>query len=117
MTRGDFQDAGRQHYRLYRPFPIEVRDSQGEWVEGYASDLSLEGLGTRLTDKLEAGTTVRLRLKLDFELPTVDVSATVAWSLEGDRGVSHGLQFQTLAPVEAKTIKLYIDRCLEISPD
>ncbi len=117
LGRGDFRGAGRQHYRLYRPFPIEVKDPQGDWTSTYASDLSLEGLGARLKDKLQPGETVRLRLNLEFELPTVEVGATVAWSQSADNGVSHGLQFQALGPVEAKTIKLYIDRCLELSPD
>lgn len=118
LERGEFAGAGRQHYRLYRPFPIEVKGEDGEWFSSYASDLSLDGLGTRLKEKLEPGSSVRLRLNLEFELPAVEVGATVAWSQAGDEhGVAHGLCFQTLEPVEAKTIKLYIDRCLELSPD
>lgn len=117
LGRDEFRGAGRQHYRLYRPFTIEIKDPQGDWTSTYASDLSLEGLGARLKDKLQPGAAVRLRLNLEFELPTVEVGATVAWSHGGENGVSHGLQFQALGPVEAKTIKLYIDRCLELSPD
>ncbi len=117
LQRGDFSGAGRQHYRLYRPFSIAIKAGDEEWVTAYASDLSLEGLGTRLGHKLQPGQAVRVRLNLDFELPTVEVGATVAWSHSSENGYSHGLQFHTLEPVEAKTIKLYIDRCLELSPD
>ena len=117
LEGGDFSGAGRQHYRLYRPFPIEIKNGDDDWVSTYASDLSLEGLGARLPHKLLPGAKVRVRLRLDFELPTVEVGANVAWSHSSENGFSHGLQFQALEPVEAKTIKLYIDRCLELSPD
>lgn len=108
----------RQHFRLYRPFPIKVRSPGNDsWVSSYATDLSLDGLGTRLTSSLSAEEEIKVRLELDFELPTVEVEARVAWSKEGDNGVTHGLQFASMGPVEAKTIKRYIDRCLEFSPD
>ena len=60
---------------------------------------------------------MRVRLELEFELPTVEVQARVAWSREGENGVTHGLQFDAVGPVEAKTIKRYIDRCLAFLPD
>lgn len=108
----------RQHYRLYRPFPIKLLPpGQEEWLTSYATDLSLDGIGTRLKQPLEPDNELRLRLELEFELPTVEVEAKVAWSSEGENGVSHGLQFAAVGPVEAKTIKRYIDRCLEFSPD
>lgn len=108
----------RQHYRLYRPFPIKLSAGTGEgWLSSYATDLSLDGLGTRLRAPLESDTEVKVRLELDFELPTVEVEARVAWCKEGENGVTHGLQFASMGPVEAKTIKRYIDRCLEFSPD
>lgn len=108
----------RQHYRLYRPFPIKLSAGSGQgWLSSYATDLSLDGLGTRLRVPLESDTDVKVRLELDFELPTVEVEARVAWCKEGENGVTHGLQFATMGPVEAKTIKRYIDRCLEFSPD
>ncbi len=106
----------RQHFRLYRPFPIKLRsESEESWVSSYATDLSLDGLGTRLNSSLSAGEEIKVRLELDFELPTVEVEARVAWSKEGENGVTHGLQFASMGPVEAKTIKRYIDRCLEFS--
>jgi tetratricopeptide (TPR) repeat protein len=118
LSEGDLSEGGRQHYRLYRPFPIQVSNQEHpEWLSSYASDLSLEGVGTRLETELRSGQTVRLRLGLEFELPTVEVNATVAWSRYGNNGVSHGLRFEEVGPVEARTIRLYIDRCLELSPD
>lgn len=108
--------SSRQHFRLYRPFPIKLRTENGDsWVSSYATDLSLDGLGTRLNSSLSAGEEIKVRLELDFELPAVEVEARVAWSKEGDNGVTHGLQFASMGPVEAKTIKRYIDRCLEFS--
>lgn len=118
LEESDLQEKGRQHYRLYRPFPIQVSHQElPDWVSSYASDLSLEGVGTRLESEIRAGQSVRLRLGLEFELPTVEVEATVAWSRYGSNGVSHGLRFDEVGPVEARTIRLYIDRCLELSPD
>lgn len=118
LAEGKLQPGGRQHFRLYRPFPIQLsQPEQTEWLETYATDLSIEGLGTRLSDELRTGQTVRLRLGLEFEFPTVEVAATVAWSRHGSNGVSHGLRFDEVGPVEARTIKLYIDRCLELAPD
>ena len=108
----------RQHFRLYRPFPIKLQAAgQDEWQASYATDLSVNGLGTRLKAPLEQGNPIRLRLELEFELPTVEVEAKVAWSRSGENGVSHGLQFGSVGPVEARTIKRYIDRCLEFLPD
>ena len=108
----------RQHFRLYRPFPIKLQaEGNKEWVASYATDLSVDGVGTRLKAALGEGEGLRLRLELEFELPTVEVEARVAWSKESDNGVTHGLQFASVGPVEAKTIKRYIDRCLEFSPD
>lgn len=118
LDESDLQEKGRQHYRLYRPFPIQVSHQEyPDWVSSYASDLSLEGVGTRLESEIRTGQAVRLRLGLEFELPTVEVEATVAWSRYGSNGVSHGLRFDEVGPVEARTIRLYIDRCLELSPD
>jgi tetratricopeptide (TPR) repeat protein/c-di-GMP-binding flagellar brake protein YcgR len=115
---GDLSESGRQHYRLYRPFPIQIAPSEeADWIHSYASDLSVEGVGTRLEDEISAGQQIRLRLGLEFELPAVEVAATVAWSRPGSNGVSHGLRFEEVGPVEARTIRLYIDRCLELSPD
>lgn len=114
----DLPEKGRQHFRLYRPFPIQLAHAEHEdWMNSLATDLSVEGLGTRIGTALPPGETVRLRLALEFELPPVEVSATVAWSRSGDNGVSHGLRFEEIGPVEARTIRLYIDRCLELSPD
>lgn len=107
----------RQHFRLYRPFPIMLQAEGEDWMKSYATDLSINGLGTRLATQLGEEESLRIRLELEFELPTVEVEAKVAWSREGENGVSHGLQFSTVGPVEAKTIKRYIDRCLEFSPD
>ena len=118
LGEGDLQERGRQHYRLYRPFPIQISHHElPDWISSYASDLSLEGVGTRLETEIRTGQTVRIRLGLEFELPTVEVGATVAWSRYGSNGVSHGLRFEEVGPVEARTIRLYIDRCLELSPD
>ena len=112
------RSASRQHFRLYRPFPIKLQaDGPDEWVTSYATDLSVNGIGTRLKAPLEQGDPIRLRLELEFELPTVEVEARVAWSKSGENGVSHGLQFAEVGPVEARTIKRYIDRCLEFLPD
>ena len=112
------RSASRQHFRLYRPFPIKLQaDGHDEWVASYATDLSVNGIGTRLKAPLEQGNPIRLRLELEFELPTVEVEARVAWSKSGENGVSHGLQFAEVGPVEARTIKRYIDRCLEFLPD
>ena len=109
---------GRQHYRLYRPFPIKLQANGEEgWQSSYATDLSIQGLGTRLSRSYNKDQEVTLRLELEFELPTVEVAAKVAWCSEGENGITHGLQFATVGPVEAKTIKRYIDRCLEFSPD
>ena len=108
----------RQHFRLYRPFPIKLQAVGGDsWVSSYATDLSINGLGTRLREALKRDDGVRVRLELEFELPTVEVQARVAWSREGENGVTHGLQFDAVGPVEAKTIKRYIDRCLAFLPD
>jgi len=108
----------RQHYRLYRPFPIRLQaEGQDDWITSYATDLSIDGLGTRLNTQFEQGNQLRIRLELEFELPTVEVEARVAWAREGENGISHGLQFDSVGPVEAKTIKRYIDRCLLFSPD
>ena len=118
LSNGNSRANSRQHFRLYRPFPIRLlAPGQEDWVRSYATDLSLEGLGTRLKVPLEQGDGVKVRLELEFELPTVEVEAKVAWSKSGDNGVSHGLQFAAIGPVEAKTIKRYIDRCLDFSPD
>lgn len=118
LSNGNSRANSRQHFRLYRPFPIRLlADGQEDWLTSYATDLSLEGLGTRLKLPLEQGDGVKVRLELEFELPTVEVEAKVAWSKSGENGVSHGLQFAAIGPVEAKTIKRYIDRCLEFSPD
>jgi tetratricopeptide (TPR) repeat protein len=118
LAEGDLSEKGRQHYRLYRPFPIQVcHREHTEWLNSYASDLSVEGLGTRLETDLRAGESVRLRLAPEFELPAVEVVATVAWSRSGSNGFSHGLRFDDVGPVEARTIALYIERCLELSPD
>jgi tetratricopeptide (TPR) repeat protein len=115
---GSSRARGRQHFRLYRPFPIKLRaEGADDWLTSYATDLSLDGLGTRLEMPLEQGNNLRLRLELEFELPTVEVEAQVAWSREGENGISHGIQFSSMGPVEAKTIKRYIDHCLEFSPD
>jgi PilZ domain-containing protein/tetratricopeptide repeat protein len=115
---GSTRVNSRQHFRLYRPFPIKLQASgQDEWQASYATDLSVNGLGTRLKAPLEQGNSIRLRLELEFELPTVEVEAKVAWSRSGENGVSHGLQFAAVGPVEAKTIKRYIDRCLDFLPD
>ena len=112
------RSASRQHFRLYRPFPIKLQaEGHDEWVTSYATDLSVNGIGTRLKAPLEQGNPIRLRLELEFELPTVEVEARVAWSKSGENGVSHGLQFAEVGPVEARTIKRYIDRCLEFLPD
>ena len=118
LGEGVLQERGRQHYRLYRPFPIQISHHElPDWIPSYASDLSLEGVGTRLETEIRTGQMVRIRLGLEFELPTVEVGATVAWSRYGSNGVSHGLRFEEVGPVEARTIRLYIDRCLELSPD
>ncbi len=118
LDDSDLHSGGRQHFRLYRPFPIQLAHAEHEdWMNSLATDLSVEGLGTRLGIPIAAGETVRLRLSPEFELPTVEVSATVAWSRSGDNGVSHGLRFDEMGPVEARTIRLYIDRALELSPD
>ena len=115
---GASRSISRQHFRLYRPFPIKLKaDGHEEWLTSYATDLSVNGIGTRLAAPLEQGNPVRVRLELEFELPTVEVEARVAWSKSGDNGVSHGLQFADVGPVEARTIKRYIDRCLEFLPD
>ncbi|MCA9777536.1 MAG: tetratricopeptide repeat protein [Candidatus Eremiobacteraeota bacterium] len=112
------RSASRQHFRLYRPFPIKLQaEGHDDWVTSYATDLSVNGIGTRLKAPLEQGNPIRLRLELEFELPTVEVEARVAWSKSGENGVSHGLQFAEVGPVEARTIKRYIDRCLEFLPD
>ena len=118
LNDGGLSEGGRQHYRLYRPFPIQVSLQEStDWIPCYASDLSLEGLGTRLDTVIPPGQEVRLRLGLEFELPTVEVTATVAWNRSDSNGISHGLRFDNVGPVEARTIRLYIDRCLELSPD
>lgn len=118
VLSGGLHESGRQHYRLYRPFPIQISyQDHAEWISSYASDLSVEGVGTRLTDEIRTGQQIRLRLGLEFELPAVEVAATVAWNRYGSNGVSHGLRFEEVGPVEARTIRLYIDRCLELSPD
>lgn len=115
---GSHRGKGRQHFRLYRPFPIKVRaPGHDEWIRSYATDLSIDGLGTRLREPLSKEDHIRLRLELEFELPTVEVEAKVAWSSSGENGVSHGIQFAEVGPVEAKTIKRYIDHCLEFSID
>jgi tetratricopeptide (TPR) repeat protein len=117
-TNLEQRSNSRQHYRLYRPFPIRLQaDGQDSWLSSYATDLSMNGLGTRLDTQLAQGNQIRVRLELEFELPTVEVEARVAWSREGENGVTHGLQFATVGPVEAKTIKRYIDRCIKFSPD
>ena len=108
----------RQHYRLYRPFPIKLLFlDQERWIESYATDLSMEGIGTRLKEALPESEKIRLRLEFEFELPPVEVIAQVAWSSDGKNGVSHGLKFSSVGPIEANAIKVYIDRCLEFSPD
>jgi c-di-GMP-binding flagellar brake protein YcgR len=108
----------RQHFRLYRPFPIKLQTVGAEdWTASYASDLSVDGIGTRLRSSLPSEEPIRVRLELEFELPTVEIEARVAWSKPSENGFSHGLQFTTVGPVEARTIKRYIDRCLEFSPD
>lgn len=115
---GSGRANSRQHFRLYRPFPIKVRvEGEDEWTPSYATDLSVNGLGTRLRAPLQRGEGIKVRLELEFELPTVEVEAKVAWSKGGENGISHGLQFGDVGPVEARTIKRYIDRCLEFSPD
>ena len=109
---------GRQHFRLYRPVKIQIHDAEEEfWNPAYASDLSLEGLGTRLPQAFQEGQELRIRLMLDFELPTVEVRAVVAWNKEAPKGIVHGLRFEKVGRVEARTIKLYIDRCLANSID
>lgn len=118
LTTDLARGQGRQHFRLYRPFPIEVTpNSSLDGTSSYASDLSLDGVGTRLERQLPTGTPVRLRLGLDFELPPVEVQATVAWSERADNGVAHGLHFQEMGPIEARTLKAFMDRCLELSPE
>lgn len=113
-----FRSQGRQHYRLYRPVPVQLfHEGSGQWEELYASDLSLQGLGLRLEDQAGSETSMRLRLLLEFELPTVEVGAKVAWSRAASSGYAHGLHFQEMGPVEARTIGLYIARCLEQNPD
>lgn len=110
--------GGRQHFRLYRPLPIQVRhDPESPWESCYASDISVDGVGAKLPERLDKGEKIHLRLMLEFELPPVEVRAVVAWSRDAETGVAHGLRFDRLGPVEAKTIRLYINRCLELSPD
>ncbi len=105
---------GRQHFRLYRPVPIQVFRAEEEvWEPLYASDLSQQGLGVQTQQDLDPEDQVRIRLMLEFELPIVEVSAKVAWSRKSEKGYAHGLKFYELGPVEAKAIGLYIDHCME----
>lgn len=118
LEEGEAEVGGRQHFRLYRPLRILVRhETDGPWESCYASDISVDGLGAKLPERLDKGDKIHIRIMLEFELPTVEVRAVVAWSREAEAGVAHGLRFDRLGPVEAKTIKLYINRCLELSPE
>jgi uncharacterized protein (TIGR02266 family) len=70
-------------------------------------NLSKGGLGVRTLDPLEAGTTVRVRLRLPGANADIEAASQVAWS---DRRVGMGLQFTQVDPSDQGAIDEFVDQ-------
>ena len=116
LLRTCTSETGRRRFRLNRLLPISLQlDPEGPWRELYASDLSAGGLCAQLGQRLERHHPVAVRVHLEFDLPTVELRARVAWTGEQPHGrVETGLEFLEVDDYVAQTIDRYIDRCLTL---
>ena len=116
LLRSCTSETGRRRFRLNRLLPISLQlEADGPWKELYASDLSAGGLCAQLGQKLERHHPVAVRVHLEFDLPTVELQARVAWTGAQPHGrVETGLEFLEVDEYAAQTIDRYIDRCLSL---
>lgn len=116
LLRSCTSETGRRRFRLNRLLPISLQlDPEGPWKELYASDLSTGGMCAQLGQKLERHHPVSVRVHLEFDLPTVELQARVAWTGEQPHGrVETGLEFLDVDEYVSLTIDRYIDRCLSL---
>lgn len=108
--------AGRRlRFRLNRVLGVEVGGAdESRWIYPLALDLSVEGMRIRLDEELTVGESFPLKIFLEFELPTIEVTAEVMWQERMTSGrYQVGLKFTEMDDQAAQTIKDYIDRCLE----
>lgn len=116
LLRSCTSETGRRRFRLNRLLPISLQlEADGPWKELYASDLSAGGMCAQLGQKLERHHAVAVRVHLEFDLPTVELKARVAWTGEQPHGrVETGLEFLEVDEYATMTIDRYIDRCLSL---
>lgn len=107
-------EGRRLRFRLNRVLGVGIGlDDQTRWLYPLALDLSVEGMRVRLDEPLKVGETFPLQIFLEFDLPTVQMSAEVVWKEEiGPSRFQVGLKFHDLSEDNAKAIQSYIDRCL-----
>ena len=107
-------EGRRLRFRLNRVLGVGIGlDDQTRWLYPLALDLSVEGMRVRLDEPLKVGETFPLQIFLEFDLPTVQMSAEVMWKEEiGPSRFQVGLRFHDLSEDNAKAIQSYIDRCL-----
>lgn len=104
----------RVHFRLHRLLPMAFKvDPETEWVDCYAGDLSVEGLGLSLEQPLPADQDIQVRLFPEFGLPPVHATARVAWCRQNGDRHRLGLKFVAIDEISSQVIRRYIDRCLE----
>ena len=107
-------EGRRLRFRLNRVLGVGIGlDDQTRWLYPLALDLSVEGMRVRLDEPLKVGEKFPLQIFLEFDLPTVQMSAEVVWKEEiGASRFQVGLKFHDLSEDNAKAIQAYIDRCL-----
>ena len=107
-------EGRRLRFRLNRVLGVGIGlDEQTRWLYPLALDLSVEGMRVRLDEPLKVGETFPLQIFLEFDLPTVQMSAEVVWKEEiGPSRFQVGLRFHDLNEANAEAIQNYIDRCL-----
>ena len=113
-------EGKRLRFRLNRVLGVGIGlDEQTRWLYPLALDLSVEGMRVRLDEPLEIGSSFPLQIFLEFDLPTVHMTAEVVWRDEvGPGRFQVGLRFHELNEESARAIQDYIDRCLakEVQP-
>lgn len=107
-------EGRRLRFRLNRVLGVGIGlDEQTRWLYPLALDLSVEGMRVRLDEPLQVGEKFPLQIFLEFDLPTVHMTAEVVWKEEvGPSRYQVGFRFSELNEDNARAIQEYIDRCL-----
>lgn len=107
-------EGKRLRFRLNRVLGVGIGlEGETRWLYPLALDLSVEGMRVRLDESLEIGSRFPLQIFLEFDLPTVHMTAEVVWRDEVGQGrFQVGLRFHDLNEDSARAIQDYIDRCL-----